>query len=97
MQYDRLSFTQGKSSADIQGLLGYGGSEEVVHRSNISLTALRNPAGGDSSQALAPAEPSRDLARENGAEGAGPSSQGRCAPCPGGDLGGWAFHFVQVR
>ena len=31
---------QGKASKDIEQLLGYVGSEEVIHRDNIGLTTL---------------------------------------------------------
>ena len=41
---------QGRSSSEISEVLGYCGSEEVVHRDNISMTMIRNPPGSSSSE-----------------------------------------------
>ena len=39
----KVACLQGKHSQDIRGVLGFAGSEEIVHRDNISMLALRNP------------------------------------------------------
>ena len=71
---------QGVSSKEFQEVLGYGGSDEIVHRDNISMVTLRNPpalgvalGGSASSGNLAEAAQEPESTR---AEGDEPSSNG---------------------
>ena len=43
---------QGHKSEEIPEILGYAGSEEVMHRDNISMVTIRNP--GNSAEAQPP-------------------------------------------
>lgn len=43
---------QGQKSQHIPGILGYAGSEEVIHRDNISMMSIRNQ--GESAESVPP-------------------------------------------
>ena len=51
---------QGRGSAEISEVLGYCGSEEVMHRDNISMTMIRNPPNSSSSTLEAAGQRSPD-------------------------------------
>ena len=62
---------QGRSSNEISEVLGYCGSEEVMHRDNISMTMIRNPQNSSSTELEAA---SLDSSNANGSASSAPDA-----------------------